>query len=147
MVCQNECSNHGSCDQYSKQCLCEAFWMQDIIRFHFGDRESNCVMALFWTCVCCVSRLKSQKRPALTKSRRYRKSNRNRYTLLEDENDDTFTADRIELLANNVKELNARNAYLSVDDDSLSDTPMITRNGTKSHSMVSYLRERFALKD
>ncbi|CAG2163622.1 unnamed protein product [Oppiella nova] len=42
MVCQNECSNHGSCDQYSKRCLCEAFWMEDLFRYHLGDRESNC---------------------------------------------------------------------------------------------------------
>ncbi|CAG2163621.1 unnamed protein product [Oppiella nova] len=130
MVCQNECSNHGSCDQYSKRCLCEAFWMEDLFRYHLGDRESNC-----------------GKRPVPTKSRRYRKSNRNRYTLLED-GDDHFTgADRIELLANNnFKELNSRNAYLSADDDSLSDTLFANTNhnllNNKLNSQSNELQKR-----
>lgn len=35
-------SGHGVCDQASRQCMCEAFWMQDIFRKHFGDGDSNC---------------------------------------------------------------------------------------------------------
>lgn len=44
IVCQNKCSGHGVCDQYTKHCVCEAFWMQDVFRYHFGDKESNCGM-------------------------------------------------------------------------------------------------------
>ncbi|XP_054266272.1 dyslexia-associated protein KIAA0319-like [Macrosteles quadrilineatus] len=59
-VCQNNCSGHGVCDQATRQCMCEAFWMQDLFRKHFGDGDSNCdwsilyvVIALF-TCFVCV---------------------------------------------------------------------------------------------
>ncbi|RWS27475.1 Dyslexia-associated-like protein, partial [Leptotrombidium deliense] len=42
VICQNNCSSHGSCDQLTKRCVCEAFWMEDIFRVYFGDKESNC---------------------------------------------------------------------------------------------------------
>lgn len=41
-VCQNNCSGHGVCDEESRQCLCEAFWMQNLIQKYFGNGESNC---------------------------------------------------------------------------------------------------------
>ncbi|KFM79584.1 Dyslexia-associated protein-like protein, partial [Stegodyphus mimosarum] len=36
VVCQNNCSGHGTCDQYTKHCVCEAFWMQDVFRYNLG---------------------------------------------------------------------------------------------------------------
>lgn len=33
---------HGVCEKVTRLCLCEAFWMQNLIRKHFGDGESNC---------------------------------------------------------------------------------------------------------
>ena len=42
VVCQNNCSGHGTCDESSRRCLCEAFWMQSFVRKYFGDGESNC---------------------------------------------------------------------------------------------------------
>lgn len=41
-VCQNNCSGHGVCDQQSRECMCEAFWMQNLIEKHFGTGESDC---------------------------------------------------------------------------------------------------------
>lgn len=41
-VCQNNCSGHGVCDEESRQCMCEAFWMQNLIQKYFGNGESNC---------------------------------------------------------------------------------------------------------
>lgn len=41
-VCQSNCSGHGTCDQSTRLCLCEAFWMQNLVRKHFGDGDSNC---------------------------------------------------------------------------------------------------------
>lgn len=26
-VCQNNCSGHGVCDEQTRRCICEAFWM------------------------------------------------------------------------------------------------------------------------
>lgn len=42
LVCQNDCSGHGSCDPYSRRCMCEAFWMENWLRVYFGDNQSNC---------------------------------------------------------------------------------------------------------
>ncbi|XP_024084627.1 dyslexia-associated protein KIAA0319-like protein isoform X2 [Cimex lectularius] len=41
-VCQNNCSGHGVCDQETRVCFCESFWMQDMVRKYLGDGESNC---------------------------------------------------------------------------------------------------------
>lgn len=93
IVCQNKCSGHGSCDQYTKHCVCEAFWMQDIFRYHLGDGERNCdwsilyviivcfvsvvsVAGVIWIIVCCCTRMRFR-----------RPKKRHRYTLLEDFND------------------------------------------------------------
>ncbi|KAG1671737.1 Dyslexia-associated protein KIAA0319-like protein [Nymphon striatum] len=42
VVCQNNCSNHGTCEPYTKRCVCDAFWMEDFIRVLLGDNKSNC---------------------------------------------------------------------------------------------------------
>lgn len=35
-VCQNNCSGHGVCNEETRKCLCEAFWMQDLFRLYLG---------------------------------------------------------------------------------------------------------------
>lgn len=52
-VCQNNCSGHGVCDQATRACLCEAFWMQSFLRKYLGDGESNC--GKFGFLVCCLN--------------------------------------------------------------------------------------------
>jgi hypothetical protein len=46
MVCMWYCglcpTGHGVCDQVTRQCLCEAFWMQNLIVKHLGSGDSNC---------------------------------------------------------------------------------------------------------
>ncbi|XP_011314056.1 dyslexia-associated protein KIAA0319 isoform X2 [Fopius arisanus] len=61
-ICQNNCSGHGVCDEESRQCLCHAFWMQNLIQKYFGNGESNCdwsilyvIIALMSLVVCWVS--------------------------------------------------------------------------------------------
>uniref|UniRef100_T1JIP8 MANSC domain-containing protein n=1 Tax=Strigamia maritima TaxID=126957 RepID=T1JIP8_STRMM len=93
VICQNNCSGHGSCDQATKRCLCEAFWMENFFRYRFYEKESNCdwsvlyviivlfallisIFTLIWSLICLCRRMRF---------RRPRK--RHRYTLLEDEND------------------------------------------------------------
>ncbi|XP_077521827.1 dyslexia-associated protein KIAA0319-like protein isoform X3 [Amblyomma americanum] len=51
VVCQNECSGHGTCDVYSKRCVCEAFWMEDFVRASLGDRESNCDWSVLYVII------------------------------------------------------------------------------------------------
>lgn len=51
-VCQNNCSGHGICDQATRQCLCEAFWMQDLIKKNlFGDGDSNCDWSILYVVI------------------------------------------------------------------------------------------------
>lgn len=93
LVCQNQCSSHGSCDVYTKQCICEAFWMEDLIRAYLGDRESNCdwsvlyviivsflvltvLSASLWGLACFCSQMKF-----------HRPRKKNNYTLLRDPRD------------------------------------------------------------
>lgn len=61
-ICQNNCSGHGVCDKVTRVCLCEAFWMQNLIRKYLGDKESNCdwsilyvIIGLFLSMVVFVS--------------------------------------------------------------------------------------------
>ena len=43
LVCQNNCSGHGHCDMHTKECICEAFWMQNPVRVYvIGDGSYNC---------------------------------------------------------------------------------------------------------
>ncbi|PSN49545.1 hypothetical protein C0J52_04994 [Blattella germanica] len=95
-ICQNNCSGHGVCDQVSRLCQCEAFWMQDLITKYLGSGDSNCdwsilyvVIVLFtsvvvivgggWGLVCLCQR---------ACARRPRK--RQRYSLLDEGEDDAM---------------------------------------------------------
>lgn len=102
VVCQNECSGHGTCDVYSKRCICEAFWMEDFVRASLGDRESNCdwsvlyviiisfllltvLATLLWALACFCSRMQF-RRPRIKRN----------YTLLKDSRD--LEKDSLDLL-------------------------------------------------
>jgi hypothetical protein len=69
--CQSDCSKHGRCDPYTKQCVCDPFWMQNFVRIRFGDQESNCdwsvlyvvlifsvilvsICSVFWCLICLL---------------------------------------------------------------------------------------------
>lgn len=51
VVCQNKCSGKGSCDSYTKRCICKTFWMEDFLRVHFGDKESNCDWSILYVII------------------------------------------------------------------------------------------------
>ncbi|XP_023236915.1 dyslexia-associated protein KIAA0319-like protein isoform X2 [Centruroides sculpturatus] len=51
VVCQNQCSGKGSCDSYTKRCICKTFWMEDFLRVHFGDKESNCDWSVLYVII------------------------------------------------------------------------------------------------
>ncbi|XP_034230369.1 dyslexia-associated protein KIAA0319-like protein [Thrips palmi] len=50
-ICQNNCSGHGVCDKVTRLCLCEAFWMQNLWRKYFGDKESNCEWSILYVII------------------------------------------------------------------------------------------------
>ncbi|KAF5288345.1 hypothetical protein FQR65_LT12080 [Abscondita terminalis] len=48
-VCQNNCSGHGICDEKTRNCICEAFWMQDLFKIYFGSNEdSDCSWSILY---------------------------------------------------------------------------------------------------
>lgn len=53
--CQTDCSKHGHCDPYTKQCVCDPFWMQNFVRIRLGDQESNCDWSvLYFVLIFCI---------------------------------------------------------------------------------------------
>lgn len=103
-ICQNNCSGHGVCDQETRQCLCEAFWMQNLIQKYFGNGDSNCdwsilyvIIALLslvvcwvgfiWGLVCLCQRICAGRRRLLRP-----KKKPPRYSLLQPEPEDDSSA-------------------------------------------------------
>ncbi|XP_052350380.1 dyslexia-associated protein KIAA0319-like isoform X3 [Oncorhynchus keta] len=89
VMCLLRCSGHGTCDPITKECVCDPFWTENLIRRFFGDGESNCewrvlyfILAFFmvivfivtvtWACVYCC------KRRSRTKVRK-----KTKYTILD----------------------------------------------------------------
>lgn len=50
VVCQNDCSEHGSCDPETRNCVCDTFWMPDIF-FYWGVTEANCDWSILYVIV------------------------------------------------------------------------------------------------
>ncbi len=42
VICQNDCSGHGTCHQATRMCICDAFWMENPIRSRWTDGRRNC---------------------------------------------------------------------------------------------------------
>ena len=62
-ICQNNCSGHGNCNSFTKQCECDGFWMENVISRKFLGHESNCdwsvlyfviIAALTMSCVIFI---------------------------------------------------------------------------------------------
>ncbi|XP_030385510.1 dyslexia-associated protein KIAA0319 [Scaptodrosophila lebanonensis] len=53
-VCQNKCSNHGSCNPTTRACICEAFWMPSADYF-FGSNEANCDWSILYVFVGVIT--------------------------------------------------------------------------------------------
>ncbi|XP_011500564.1 PREDICTED: dyslexia-associated protein KIAA0319 [Ceratosolen solmsi marchali] len=54
-ICQNNCSGHGTCNQETRQCLCEAFWMQNLIQLYFRNGDSNCEWSILYVIIAVLS--------------------------------------------------------------------------------------------
>ncbi|XP_025410530.1 dyslexia-associated protein KIAA0319-like protein isoform X2 [Sipha flava] len=54
-VCQNNCSGHGICEEETRVCVCEAFWMHNLYRTLFGDGESNCEWSILYVVIILVA--------------------------------------------------------------------------------------------
>ncbi|XP_039974657.1 dyslexia-associated protein KIAA0319 [Xiphias gladius] len=89
VLCLLRCSGRGQCDPVTKECTCDPFWTENLIRRYLGDGESNCewrvlyviltsfmlmvfILCVSWTFICCC------KRRRLTKVRK-----KTKYTILD----------------------------------------------------------------
>lgn len=50
VLCQNDCSGHGTCDTQSRACICDTFWMPDVF-FYWGVTEANCDWSILYVIV------------------------------------------------------------------------------------------------
>ncbi|CAL8248822.1 unnamed protein product [Lota lota] len=99
VFCLLRCSGRGQCDPITKECVCDPFWTENLIRRFLGDRERNCewrvfyvvmssflalvlVLVIGWSLVCCCRRGKRSKVRKKAK-----------YTILDDMDDQ----ERVEL--------------------------------------------------
>lgn len=53
VVCQNDCSGHGVCDQETRSCICDTFWMPDIFYF-WHVTEANCDWSILYVIVFII---------------------------------------------------------------------------------------------
>ncbi|XP_041649068.1 dyslexia-associated protein KIAA0319 [Cheilinus undulatus] len=78
VLCQLHCSGRGQCDPITKECLCDPFWTENLVRRYLGDGESNCewrvlyviltsfmlmiiILTVSWTFICCCKRRRQTK--------------------------------------------------------------------------------------
>ncbi|GAA6234690.1 dyslexia-associated protein KIAA0319-like [Lates japonicus] len=78
VLCLLRCSGRGQCDPVTKECTCDPFWTENLIRRYFGDGESNCewrvlyviltsfmlmvfILSVSWTFICCCKRRRQTK--------------------------------------------------------------------------------------
>ncbi|XP_072383084.1 dyslexia-associated protein KIAA0319-like protein [Diabrotica undecimpunctata] len=48
-ICQNNCSGHGVCDELTRKCKCEAFWMQDMFKVYLKfEGDSDCSWSILY---------------------------------------------------------------------------------------------------
>ncbi|KAK6959714.1 dyslexia-associated protein kiaa0319-like protein [Biomphalaria glabrata] len=117
-VCQNNCSGHGHCDQKSKLCVCEAFWMPNFFTSSLFGSESNCdwsvlyvviicfiilvsIISAIWAIICCcTSKNTINTTPCCWLARKckftLKTKRRHRYSLLHDA--DESDKDKLEML-------------------------------------------------
>jgi len=50
LICQNKCSGHGVCDQVTRHCVCQTFWMENFIAVSYGA-EHNCDWSVLYVSI------------------------------------------------------------------------------------------------
>ncbi|EDV22385.1 uncharacterized protein TRIADDRAFT_28661 [Trichoplax adhaerens] len=53
-LCHNNCSGHGVCDNLSKRCVCNSFWMENFIKAGIQG-QSNCEWSILYVIIICAS--------------------------------------------------------------------------------------------
>lgn len=55
VICQNNCSGHGECDQVRRECVCQSWWMESWFRRHFSDSRPNCDWSVVYVFVFSIA--------------------------------------------------------------------------------------------
>lgn len=53
-VCQNDCGGHGTCDESTRECRCQPFWMENFISRHVFRAKPNCDWSVIYVVVGVV---------------------------------------------------------------------------------------------
>ncbi|KAK3763053.1 hypothetical protein RRG08_014841 [Elysia crispata] len=130
-VCQNNCSGHGFCDQKTKKCICEAFWMPNLFASSAFGTETNCdwsvlyviiicfmilvsTISIVWAIVCCFTSKKCKLK--------LKPKKRHRYSLLRNGDNDS-DKDKMEMMTKGNKSQNSSvmisESDLSSDEETL----------------------------
>ncbi|XP_075901869.1 uncharacterized protein kiaa0319 isoform X2 [Nelusetta ayraudi] len=62
VLCLLSCSGRGQCDPISKECTCDPFWTENVIRRYLGDGQSNCGCFVVVVAVCLSVRVEGALR-------------------------------------------------------------------------------------
>jgi len=83
VVCQNQCSGHGDCDQETRQCRCQPFWMENPLSVRIMGAEPNCDWSIVYVClsfgltmlvllaVCCLCSFRRRAPKRVRSPKRY----------------------------------------------------------------------------
>ncbi|XP_014670991.1 PREDICTED: dyslexia-associated protein KIAA0319-like protein [Priapulus caudatus] len=148
LVCQNNCSHHGHCEQVTKLCKCDPFWLQNFFKAYLFNEESNCdwsilyfIIVVFilivtsscvvWACIWCVRRLRGKK---------YTKKQHHKYKLLSDEE---FSAPDMRKVPKTKLVPRKQQPALFTDSDSDEETLYENaKNGIRIHNVNGFSRRQ-----
>jgi len=54
VVCQNSCGGHGTCNQATRECDCQAFWIENPVTRYLYNGEPNCDWSVIYVIVVVV---------------------------------------------------------------------------------------------
>lgn len=129
-ICRNTCSGHGYCDKLTKQCVCDSFWTSNILKSHFGEKESNCEWSILYLSVAIFGVFLFFVAIAwgvcFVFARRQRNKRRTRYRALRTRDHDS--KEDILLVPNGKGKYSAQSlTFTETDDDSEEETTVFDK--------------------